>query len=124
MRWNSLPIARSFVALGLLVLIPGLTLGYVGLRGLANREATLRTTLMSTAAVVRDRLASELAAREQALRDDAGRRRVAAGARLDDPKVAREWLATLSRNHSWIARPFLHDGRGVVNGMAWIRWSR
>src|SRR5262245_15366349 len=48
------------LAVVVLIFAPGLALGYVGFRGLAEREQSLQTTYTATTVLVRDRLAAEL----------------------------------------------------------------
>jgi len=90
----------------LLVLVPGLALAYVGLRGLAEQARTLRSNYSATALLVRDRLMAALAAREQPLS--------AAPALSDDARAARQELAAIEAANTWLRCPVLIRTGGVL----------
>lgn len=105
----------------LLILLPGLALGYVGLRGLAEREESLRTNYTATAVLVRDRLAAELARLESELDNDLTR----AARSLDDPAAVSQWMTTVGARRPWLHRLFVvrADGALATSGVH-DRWPR
>ena len=113
--------ARPLLALLALVLAPGLTLAYVGLRGVTEHENNLRTQYLATATLVRDRLAAELAARDQEL----WRAVAASGGVPSSPGsslTASPWLDALERNRPWLTRMFLIQGDGLATRSLRARW--
>ena len=81
-----------------LIVAPGLTLGYFGFRALAEREQNLRTNYTATTALVRDRLAFELARLESSL----------------SPAATQPQLAALEAQHDWLQMPFILRADGSV----------
>jgi hypothetical protein len=109
--------ARPFVALLGLVLVPGLALAYFGLRGVAERENTLRTHYLATITLVRDRVVAEMSRREDGVRDlfkASGLHPAAATNAL----TATTWLENLTTAHPWLRTPFLMSAEAVVTGGA------
>ena len=86
------------LAMVALIVAPGLTLGYFGFRALAEREQSLRTNYTATTALVRDRLAFELARLESSL----------------SPARTQPQLATLEAQHDWLQMPFILRADGSV----------
>ena len=102
------------------ILLPGLVLGYVSVRALAERSNGLRTTYTATTALVRDRLLAELTRLESELVI-----RLARPAPPLDAAAANAWLRHLTSVSPWLADPFLLqvDG-GVVTSDLSADWSR
>lgn len=113
--------SRRLVVAVVSILLPGLVLGYVGARALAERSNSLRTSYAATTSLVRDRLAAELTNLETELALGL----VRPAARLDDPAAASTWLRSLTGARPWLAGPFLLqvDG-GVITGALSAAWSR
>ncbi len=114
--------ARLLLALLALVLVPGLTLAYLGLGSLSAREEGLRTQHRAAATLVRDRLAAELVRHEQELTSavhEIGER----PDRTGNPVAATAWLDALAERAAWIERPFLVEGDSLVTGSLWSNWS-
>ena len=109
--------SRSVFALGALVLVPGLALALAGLRGFAEREATLRTQYLAATTLVRDRLAAELARRAQTIRD-----RFADRLDDSDPRIVRDRLVALEADSSWLAKPFFVRGTSVAGPLVHTSW--
>ncbi len=113
------PAIRRLVVGVVSILLPGLVLGFVGVRA-AERTNSLRTTCAATA-LVRDRLATELTH----LESDLAAGLVRQAARLDDPATASAWLRSLAAARPWLADPFLlqPDG-GIVTSDLSAAWRR
>jgi signal transduction histidine kinase/tetratricopeptide (TPR) repeat protein len=110
---------RPLVTLLALVLVPGLMLAYVGLRGVAERENSLRTQYAATAALVRDRLAAEIGRREESLWRGAaldGRLSLAA------PSMVAGALETLEHDNAWVTHAVLIDGDTLAAGSLRLNW--
>lgn len=107
--------SASRSAVFLLILLPGLALGYVGLRALAEREHSLRTNYTATTVLVRDRLAAELTLLESDLDSDLS----LPERNLEDPAAVSRWLTTLRDRRPWLDQPFLirKDGALAVSGL-------
>ena len=112
---------RPLLAAVLLILLPGLALGYFGFRALAEKETSLRTNYTATIVLVRDRLVAELTRLESELAGDLAR--PAAG--FDDPAATSAWLETLNVERPWLAEPFvLRVDGGVMTRALRAGWSR
>src|SRR5688572_25450828 len=85
------------------ILLPGLVLGYVGVRSFAERTNGLRTTYAATTALVRDRVLADLARLESKLAGQIGN----APPELDDSAVGQAWLRDIASAHPWLVDPFL-----------------
>ncbi len=107
--------SASLSAIFLLILLPGLALGYVGLRALAEREHSLRMNYTATTVLVRDRLAAELTRLESDLDSDLSR----PDKNFDDPAAVSRWLSTLRERRPWLDQPFLirPDGTVAMSGL-------
>lgn len=93
------------------IVLPGLVLGYVGVRSLADRSNGLRTTYTATTALVRDRLVAELTRLESELATGLARRSL----QPDDADAGKAWLRNLSDANQWLVDPFLlHTDGGVI----------
>lgn len=95
-----LRIARSvpLPAAVVLILAPGLALGYFGSRALAEREESLRTNYTATTVLVRDRLAAELTRLESSVSHVADQ----------------QGLAALEAKNDWLQTPFILRADGSV----------
>jgi len=103
------------------ILVPGLVLGSVGVRAIAERSNGLRTTYTATTALVRDRLATELTHLESELALGL----VPPEGGIDDPTAATAWLRSLAVTRPWLSDPFLLQVEGgVITGDLSAAWSR
>jgi signal transduction histidine kinase len=98
-RAGNLPLAAVVV----LILAPGLALGYFGFRTLAEREQSLRTNYNATTVLVRDRLAAELARLESSV----------------PFATVQSELAVLESDQEWLEAPFILrvDGSVTMSGL-------
>jgi len=91
---RSLPL----LAMVLLVLGPGLVLGYFGFRAQSEREEGLRISYTATTILVRDRLAAELTRLESSV----------------SPPASQPELASLEASHGLLEMPFILRSDGSV----------
>ncbi len=68
------PRTRIVLLAVVLILAPGIVLGYLGFRSIASRAESLRTNYVATVVLVRDRLEAEVDRLESASRRSAGKR--------------------------------------------------
>ena len=103
----------------LLILIPSVLLGYLGLRSLAQQGDNLRTTYTATIVLVRDRLEAEVGRLEAEIGTEVLRVATNPGSALD----IQQWLASRVTDDRWLADPFfVHATGGVITAGALSGW--
>ena len=112
---------RRLLVASLSILLPGLVLGYVGVRSFAERTNGLRTTYTATTALVRDRLLADLSRLESNLAAEIGQPRP----QLDDPALGQAWLRHVADTNQWLVDPFLLriEGGTMTTSLS-AGWSR
>jgi signal transduction histidine kinase len=115
------PQTRIIILAASLILAPGIILGYLGFRSIANRAETLRRNYSATVGLIRDRLDAEV----ERLESDAA---AAADTFLAVPRSMTDlqgWLDARSTEHPWLTSPFfLHDSGGVVTAALSSGWPQ
>jgi len=104
-----------------LILAPGIVLGYLGFRSIASRAESLRTNYVATIVLVRDRLEAEVDLLESEVVG-------AAEALVATPRSTAEmatWLQTRATASEWLAQPFfLHRNGGVITAELSSGWPQ
>jgi signal transduction histidine kinase len=101
-------------------LAAGLTLGYLGLRAVGDREHATEVAYTATSVLIRDRMLAELSTLEAEI----GRRAIGAPLRETSPGAAEAWLGDTSLGPDWDVEPLLiRDGGGVTTASLSFAWT-
>jgi len=115
------PRKRIVLLAVVLILAPGIVLGYLGFRSIASRAESLRTNYAATVVLVRDRLEAEVGRLESEVVG-------ATDAFVATPRSTAElatWLQARSTESEWLADPFfLHRNGGVITAKLSSGWPQ
>ena len=103
----------------LLILIPSVLLGYLGLRSITKQGDSLRTNYTATIVLVRDRVEAEVGRLEAEI----GTRALGVATNPGSARDTQEWLASRAANDHWLADPFfVHANGGVITAAVSSGW--